>query len=70
MLGVNGLRQLADHLRGKKHRTTRKRRKRKQANLVIPKGTALLIEQGALWADAVIQYTSGLVMRAAIRAKL
>ena len=74
-IGQNGFGQLADHLRQKRHRHTRRGVRTKSTSahklpIVIPEGTAVLIEQTALLADAVQHYIMELFRRAAIRAKL
>ena len=56
--------QWEDHQIGKKHKKKLKKRR------WIPKGTALILEQEAIAADAVMQYTLSVYRRAAIRANL
>ena len=62
----------ADHEIGKKHKNNIKRREKQSSTgkIVIPAGTAMILEQQALEADAVMRYTFSLYRRAAIRANL
>ena len=64
--------QWEDHKIGKKHKKNlRKGRSTpSRSKLVIPAGTAMILEQEALEADAVMQYTLSLYRRAALRANL
>ena len=56
------------HLRGSRHKKHYKWRHDK--GIEIPSGTALLIEQDALYNDAVSQYVYSLYKRAAVRSRL
>ena len=75
---LNGPTQYEDHLIGKKHKLNSKPRRRRKDNsstqcgkgVVIPTGTALIIEQSALWSDAVSRYVLDLYCRASLRARL
>ena len=75
---LNGATQFEDHILGKKHtqnskkhKTNSKEKKRaKDKGIVIPKGTALLIEQSALVDDAVASYIRNLSLRSLLRSKL
>ena len=64
--------QWEDHKIGKKHKkkTGKGKSTSSRNKLVIPAGTALILEQEALEADAVMQYTLSLYRRAALRANL
>ena len=69
---LSGPQAYADHVIGKKHKTKLRRRgiQSLPAKIQIPTGTALILEQQALEADAVMRYTLSLYRRAAIRANL
>ena len=73
-MSYNGMGQYNDHARSKKHRHNlnkrigHERRDRRDKKLVIPRGTALIIEQGAILRDAAEQYTLRLYSRAAAQA--
>ena len=60
--------QYYGHLRGYRHKKHSKWRQDK--GIEIPSGTALLIEQDALYNDAVSQYVYSLYKRAAVRSRL
>ena len=64
---LNGPAQMADHIIGKRHKRNKNGKKkvpsRSCKGIVIPKGTALLIEQNALWEDAVTDYMRQLYTR-------
>ena len=69
----NGEGHFDNHLQGKKHKKyTRPRKKSSQISkgIVIPKGTAIIIEQAALHADALSHYMLRLYSRAAFRSRL
>ena len=65
-------RAYTDHEIGKKHKKNVKRRLKqsRSGKIEIPAGTAFILEQQALEADAVMRYTLSLYRRAAIRANL
>jgi hypothetical protein len=72
---LNGPTQFSDHLIGKKHRKHRKAGGRKQRptrdkGIEAPPGTVFLVEQIALYKDAVSQYTLGLYSRALLRSRM
>ena len=74
---LNGPTQWEDHRIGKKHKKNLKRQQGgsfknagKEKGIEIPKGTAFLIEQTAIYNDAVQVYTLDLYRRAALRARL
>ena len=76
---LNGLAAFEDHKIGEKHKKNSIARKRKgfeekkrakDKGIVIPKGTALLIEQSALVDDAVASYIRNLSLRALLRSKM
>ena len=56
------------HLRGNRHKKHFKWRQDK--GIEIPSGTALLIEQDALYNDAISQYVYSLYKRTAVRSRL
>ena len=64
---TNGPAQNADHKIGKKHKKNVKGAKqsssRSSKGMLIPEGTAFLIEQNALWEDAVTDYMRQLYTR-------
>ena len=64
--------QYYQHLQGWKHtkRLEERRRTTKDKGIEIPCGTALVIEQDALYNDAVLQYVYSLCKRAASRVRL
>ena len=64
--------QYYPHLQGWKHRKRLEERQRttKDKGIEIPCGTALVIEQEALYNDAVLQYVYSLFKRAALRSRL
>ena len=76
---LNGLAAFEDHTIGKKHRKNSRaqnmtgfeeEKRAKDKGIVIPKGTAVLIEQSALLDDAVGSYIRNLSLRAMLRSKL
>ena len=74
---LNGATQFEDHKIGKKHKKNirastgfAEEKMAKDKAIVIPKGTALLIEQSALIDDAVASYMRNLSLRAMLRSKL
>jgi hypothetical protein len=72
---LNGPTQEEDHLIGKKHKKSLKRKMHgSQASaskgIEIPAGTALLLEQEALWNDAVQHYMLSLYTRHLLRSNL
>ena len=71
---LNGETQWVDHLGGKKHRkNTRpedRRRTLDEMEIVIPKGTALIIEQTAMLKDAVEVFMLSLYRRCVLRCRL
>ena len=73
---LNGPTQFSDHLIGRKHRKNRKARDEKQPcptrdkGIEAPPGTVFLVEQVALYKDAVSQYTLGLYSRALLRSRM
>ena len=76
---VNGPEQWQDHSIGKKHKKCSKIKKYgtpepvpepKSEGLVIPKGTVIIIEQIAIYNDAVRLYTLSLYERGLLRSRL
>ena len=74
---LNGATQFEDHEIGKKHKKNSRastgfeeKKRAKDKGIVIPKGTAVLIEQSALLDDAVGSYIRNLSLRAMLRSKL
>ena len=75
---LNGDDHWLDHSIGRKHKRHLKREhgkhsvgsKRKSEGLVIPKGTAIIIEQTAIYNDAVSRYVLSLYDRALLRSRL
>ena len=69
---LNGPTQWADHKLGKKHkknvrRASKPKHRRTSKGIVIPETTAKVIEQTAIWNDAVMRYVSNLYLRALSR---
>ena len=76
---LNGATQFEDHKIGKKHKKNsiaststgfEEKKRAKDKGIVIPKGTAVLIEQSALLDDAVGSYIRNLSLRAMLRSML
>ena len=74
---LNGLAAFEDHKIGEKHKKNsiastgfKEKKRAKDKGIVIPKGTALLIEQSALVDDAVASYIRNLSLRALLRSKM
>ena len=73
---LNGMGQYNDHVLRKKHRNNlnkrvgHEQRDRRDKGLVIPRGTAVLIEQGAILSDATEQYMQRLYANALLRSRL
>ena len=74
---LNGLAAFEDHKIGEKHKKNsiastgfKEKKRAKDKGIVIPKGTAVLIEQSALLDDAVRSYIRNLSRRAMLRSKL
>ena len=61
--------QQQDHLDGKKHKN-RKFKRGADKGIVVPSGTQIIIEQNALWNDAVATYVLSLYKRGALRSRL
>ena len=75
-MSYNGMGQYNDHARSKKHRHNlnkrigHEQRDRRDKGLVIPRGTAIIIEQGAILSDATEQYMQRLYANALLRSRL
>lgn len=73
---VNQQAQWEEHLNGRKHRKKFNRQSKgaaagnKNKGIDVPSGTVLLLEQTALWQDAVTHYLSTLFARAALKSRL
>ena len=73
---LNGMGQYNDHVLRKKHRNNlnkrvgHEQRDRRDKGLVIPRGTAIIIEQGAILSDATEQYMQRLYANALLRSRL
>ena len=71
---LNGPTQWEEHLDGKKHNKNTRREGRRRTveemEIVIPKGTALIIEQTALFKDAVEVFMLSLYRRCLLRCRL
>ena len=60
-----------DHKKGKKHQDQKKGKPAKQApKVIVPTGTVIIIEQTAIYNDAVQRYTLTLYKRALLRSRL
>ena len=60
-----------DHKTGKKHQNQKKGKPAKQApKVIVPTGTVIIIEQTAIYNDAVQRYTLTLYKRALLRSRL
>ena len=69
-MGLNGRTQWEDHKIGKKHRKNLKPKPEKRsAKVIVPTGTAIIIEQTAIYYDAVQRYTLTLYKRRLLRSK-
>ena len=68
------LHQQQDHLDGKKHKNRKFKKgadkRRAGKGIVVPSGTQIIIEQNALWNDAVATYVLSLYKRGALRSRL
>ena len=74
---LNGMDQYNDHVLRKKHKHNLKLRDgdgrprdRRDKGLVIPRGTAIIIEQGVILRDATEQYMHRLYSNALLRSRL
>ena len=69
---INGPTQLEDHRGGKKHKKNKRRQGSRKTvdEIVIPKGTALIIEQTAMFKDALEVFMLSLYRRCALRCRL
>ena len=78
---INGPTQLEDHRGGKKHKKNNKRQGSRKTveeldwvveemEIVIPKGTALIIEQTAMFKDAMEVFMLSLYSRCLLRCRL
>ena len=68
---LNGPTQWEDHKIGKKHRKHLKAKPEKRsAKVIVPTGTAIIIEQTAIYYDAVQRYTLTLYKRRLLRSRL
>ena len=73
---LNGMDEYNDHVLRKKHRNNlnkrvgHEQRDRRDKGLVIPRGTAIIIEQDAILRDATMQYLHRLYSNALLRARM
>ena len=69
--GVNGREAWKDHKIGKRHRRLLEGKPAKPApKVIVPTGTVIIIEQTAIYNDAVQRYTLTLYKRALLRSRL
>ena len=67
---LNGPSQWEDHKIGKKHKKNLKPKPEKRsAKVIVPTGTAIIIEQTAIYYDAVQRYTLTLYKRRLLRSR-
>ena len=71
-IGLNGLIQWKEHKIGRKHRLNLKKRKKPEPKpkVIFPDGTVIILEQTAIYYDAVQRYTSTLYERGLLRSRL
>ena len=66
-MGLNGRTHWEDHKIGKKHK--RNLKPKPEPKVIVPTGTVIIIEQTAIYYDAVQRYTLTLYKRRLLRSK-
>ena len=70
-MGLNGLMQWEDHKIGRKHKKNLKPKEPEpKPKVIVPTGTVIIIEQTAIYYDAVQRYTLTLYERGLLRSRL
>ena len=71
IMSLNGPTQWEDHKIGKKHKKNLKPKPEpRSAKVIVPTGTVIIIEQTAIYYDAVQRYTLTLCKRRLLRSRL